>query len=78
MTFIEELEQDVLGKYGEEGMAAVCFVARMLEEQSYDGFDCVDKIQELSSLYNEYCIEEEDCEEECEEDWYDEDGEYLG
>ena len=56
-------------------MAAVCFAARMLEEQSYDGFDCVDKIQELSSLYNEYCIEEEDCEEECEEDWYDEDGE---
>ena len=51
---IEELEQKVLSKYGEDGMAAVCFAARMLEEQSYDGFDCVD---------------------ECEEDWYDEDGE---
>lgn len=59
---IEELEQKVLGKYGEDGMAAVCFAARMLEEQSYDGFDCVDKIQELSYLYNEYC-NEEDCEE---------------
>lgn len=70
---IEELEQDVLGKYGEEGMAAVCFAAKMLEEQSYDGFDCVDKIQELSYLYDKYCNEEAD-EEECYDDY---DGEYL-
>ena len=31
---IEELEQKVLSKYGDTGMAAVCFAARMLEEQS--------------------------------------------
>lgn len=67
---IEELEQKILSKYGEAGMAAVCFAARMLEEQSYDGFDCVDKIQELSYLSNEYCNEEED------EDCYDEDEEF--
>lgn len=68
---IEELEQKVLSKYGDTGMAAVCFAARMLEEQSYDGFDCVDKIQELSYLSNEYCNEEED-----DEDCYDEDEEF--
>lgn len=65
---IEELEQKVLSKYGDDGMAAVCFAARMLEEQSYDGFDCVDKIQELSYLSNEYCNEEADEEEECYDD----------
>lgn len=67
MTIIEELEQDVLGKYFEDGMAAVCFAARVLEEQSYDAFDCLDKIKELSYLYNEYCNEEDDCEEDEEE-----------
>lgn len=67
---IEKLEQKVLSKYGDVGMAAVCFAARMLEEQSYDGFDCVDKIQELSYLYDEYCNDEED------EDCYDEDEEF--
>jgi hypothetical protein len=64
---IEELEQKVLSKYGDTGMAAVCFAARMLEEQSYDGFDCVDKIQELSYLSNEYCNEDEECYDEDEE-----------
>lgn len=64
---IEELEQKVLSKYGNDGMAAVCFAARMLEEQSYDGFDCVDKIQELSYLSNEYCNEDEECYDEDEE-----------
>lgn len=67
---IEELEQKILSQYGKVGMSAVCFAARMLEEQSYDGFDCVDKIQELSYLSNEYCNEEED------EDCYDEDEEF--
>lgn len=64
---IEELEQKILSKYGDTGMAAVCFAARMLEEQSYDGFDCVDKIQELSYLSNEYCNEDEECYDEDEE-----------
>jgi hypothetical protein len=66
---IEELEQKVLSKYGDIGMSAVCFAARMLEEQSYDGIDCIDKIQELSYLSNEYCNEDE-------EDYYDEDEEF--